>query len=155
MSQQHHGTGELCNGSTYDSDSYCLGSNPSSPATCLHGQEVKTLPSQGRIMGSIPIGGASDEMYVSSVFLFIRKKSYLMFQAPLLRLCSATERRAYGSQERPCRAATVSQIWAKTKLVRLSTNTEAQKRSGPAAQRQFVKFEHRICCGAERPSHYS
>ena len=24
--------GELCNGSTYDSDSYCLGSNPSSPA---------------------------------------------------------------------------------------------------------------------------
>ena len=23
---------ELCNGSTYDSDSYCLGSNPSSPA---------------------------------------------------------------------------------------------------------------------------
>ena len=24
--------GEWCNGSTYDSDSYCLGSNPSSPA---------------------------------------------------------------------------------------------------------------------------
>ena len=24
---------ELCNGSTYDSDSYCLGSNPSSAAT--------------------------------------------------------------------------------------------------------------------------
>ena len=29
--------GELCNGSTYDSDSYCLGSNPSSPAICLRG----------------------------------------------------------------------------------------------------------------------
>ena len=52
--------GELCNGSTYDSDSYCLGSNPSSPATRLHGQAVKTLPSQGRIMGSIPIGGAKE-----------------------------------------------------------------------------------------------
>ena len=38
---------------------------------------------------------------------------------------------------------------------RLKTNTEAQKRSGPAAQRQFVKYEHRKCCGAERPSHYS
>ncbi len=50
--------GELCNGSTYDSDSYCLGSNPSSPAIRLHGQAVKTLPSQGKIMGSIPIGGA-------------------------------------------------------------------------------------------------
>ena len=27
--------GEWCNGSTYDSDSYCLGSNPSSPASFL------------------------------------------------------------------------------------------------------------------------
>ena len=27
--------GEWCNGSTYDSDSYCLGSNPSSPALFL------------------------------------------------------------------------------------------------------------------------
>ena len=53
--------GELCNGSTYDSDSYCLGSNPSSPAICLHGQAVKTLPSQGKIMGSIPIGGATKQ----------------------------------------------------------------------------------------------
>ena len=32
--------GELCNGSTYDSDSYCLGSNPSSPA---NGSMVKRL----------------------------------------------------------------------------------------------------------------
>ena len=47
--------GELCNGSTYDSDSYCLGSNPSSPAR-LHGQAVKTSPSQGEIRGSIPLG---------------------------------------------------------------------------------------------------
>ena len=46
---------ELCNGSTYDSDSYCLGSNPSSPAR-LHGQAVKTSPSQGEIRGSIPLG---------------------------------------------------------------------------------------------------
>ena len=53
--------GELCNGSTYDSDSYCLGSNPSSPAISLHGQAVKTLPSQGKIMGSIPIGGATKQ----------------------------------------------------------------------------------------------
>ena len=53
--------GELCNGSTYDSDSYCLGSNPSSPAIRLHGQAVKTLPSQGKIMGSIPIGGATKQ----------------------------------------------------------------------------------------------
>ena len=52
---------ELCNGSTYDSDSYCLGSSPSSPAISLHGQAVKTLPSQGKIMGSIPIGGATKQ----------------------------------------------------------------------------------------------
>ena len=49
---------ELCNGSTYDSDSYCLGSNPSSPAR-LHGQAVKTSPSQGEIRGSIPLGATS------------------------------------------------------------------------------------------------
>ena len=52
--------GELCNGSTYDSDSYCLGSNPSSPAISLHGQAVKTSPSQGEIRGSIPLGGAKE-----------------------------------------------------------------------------------------------
>ena len=34
------GKAELCNGSTYDSDSYCLGSNPSSAATWLLGQAV-------------------------------------------------------------------------------------------------------------------
>ena len=33
--------GELCNGSTYDSDSYCLGSNPSSPA--IQASMVKRL----------------------------------------------------------------------------------------------------------------
>ena len=59
--QRHKFIGELCNGSTYDSDSYCLGSNPSSPAIRLHGQAVKTLPSQGKIMGSIPIGGATKQ----------------------------------------------------------------------------------------------
>ena len=32
LRQRHKFIGELCNGSTYDSDSYCLGSNPSSPA---------------------------------------------------------------------------------------------------------------------------
>ena len=61
LRQRHKFIGELCNGSTYDSDSYCLGSNPSSPAICLHGQAVKTLPSQGKIMGSIPIGGATKQ----------------------------------------------------------------------------------------------
>ena len=65
--------GELCNGSTYDSDSYCLGSNPSSPAICLHGQAVKTLPSQGRIMGSIPIGGAKEPTQVGSFFVSRKK----------------------------------------------------------------------------------
>ena len=62
--------GELCNGSTYDSDSYCLGSNPSSPAISLHGQAVKTLPSQGKIMGSIPIGGATKQNVFVLFFLF-------------------------------------------------------------------------------------
>ena len=61
LRQRHKFIGELCNGSTYDSDSYCLGSNPSSPAIRLHGQAVKTLPSQGKIMGSIPIGGATKQ----------------------------------------------------------------------------------------------
>ena len=63
-------SGELCNGSTYDSDSYCLGSNPSSPAISLHGQAVKTLPSQGKIMGSIPIGGATKQNVFVLFFLF-------------------------------------------------------------------------------------
>ena len=49
---------ELCNGSTYDSDSYCLGSNPSSAAIRLHGQAVKTSPSHGENWGSSPHGGA-------------------------------------------------------------------------------------------------
>ena len=64
--------GELCNGSTYDSDSYCLGSNPSSPAISLHGQAVKTLPSQGKIRGSIPLGGAKNQLRLV-LFLFCRK----------------------------------------------------------------------------------
>ncbi len=33
--ERKNANGEWCNGSTYDSDSYCLGSNPSSPALCL------------------------------------------------------------------------------------------------------------------------
>ena len=35
VSDDRTGVGELCHGSTYDSDSYCLGSNPSSPAIFL------------------------------------------------------------------------------------------------------------------------
>ena len=62
--------GELCNGSTYDSDSYCLGSNPSSPAKWLHGQAVKTSPSQGEIRGSIPLGAASNPSQKRRVFCF-------------------------------------------------------------------------------------
>ena len=62
--------GELCNGSTYDSDSYCLGSNPSSPAISLHGQAVKTSPSQGEIRGSIPLGAARYRASKDARFLF-------------------------------------------------------------------------------------
>ena len=63
---------ELCNGSTYDSDSYCLGSNPSSPAISLHGQAVKTSPSQGEIRGSIPLGGARSTVRKNrGFFIFI------------------------------------------------------------------------------------
>ena len=51
---------ELCNGSTHDSDSCCLGSNPSSAASIsLHGQAVKTSPSHGENWGSSPHGGAN------------------------------------------------------------------------------------------------
>ena len=67
--------GELCNGSTYDSDSYCLGSNPSSPAIRLHGQAVKTLPSQGKIMGSIPIGGAKRPIASAIGFFFPQNRA--------------------------------------------------------------------------------
>ena len=67
----------MCNGSTYDSDSYCLGSNPSSPASCLHGQAVKTLPSQGKIMGSIPIGGATTTGFSGGLFLCFRGMFHL------------------------------------------------------------------------------
>ena len=73
--QRHKFIGELCNGSTYDSDSYCLGSNPSSPAIRLHGQAVKTLPSQGKIMGSIPIGGAKRPIAFAIGFFFPQNRA--------------------------------------------------------------------------------
>ena len=79
LRQRHKFIGELCNGSTYDSDSYCLGSNPSSPAICLHGQAVKTLPSQGKIMGSIPIGGATKQNVFVLFFLFRFFQAFLPF----------------------------------------------------------------------------
>ena len=61
---------ELCNGSTYDSDSYCLGSNPSSAAICLHGQAVKTSPSHGENWGSSPHGGAIKKLFVQTKSFF-------------------------------------------------------------------------------------
>ena len=61
---------ELCNGSTYDSDSYCLGSNPSSAAICLHGQAVKTSPSHGENWGSSPHGGAKRFSRKTGAFFF-------------------------------------------------------------------------------------
>ena len=70
--------GELCNGSTYDSDSYCLGSNPSSPAISLHGQAVKTSPSQGEIRGSIPLGAASEKHRRKSGGVFLCFSSILL-----------------------------------------------------------------------------
>ena len=85
--------GELCNGSTYDSDSYCLGSNPSSPAISLHGQAVKTLPSQGKIMGSIPIGGATKQnvfvlFFCCSVFFKLSSPSvFIKSLYRILHLC--------------------------------------------------------------------
>ena len=85
--------GELCNGSTYDSDSYCLGSNPSSPAISLHGQAVKTLPSQGKIMGSIPIGGATKQnvfvlFFCCSVFSsFVPPSVFIKSLYRILHLC--------------------------------------------------------------------
>ena len=55
---------ELCKGSTHDSDSCCLGSNPSSAAISLHSQAVKTSPSHGEDWGSIPHGGTeADEIH--------------------------------------------------------------------------------------------
>ena len=80
LRQRHKFIGELCNGSTYDSDSYCLGSNPSSPAIRLHGQAVKTLPSQGKIMGSIPIGGATKQNDCV-LFFYLLKNRFSAFAA--------------------------------------------------------------------------
>ena len=62
---------EWCNGSTYDSDSYCLGSNPSSAANGLACQKkrghmqapmvkrFKTPPSHGGNRGSNPLGSTT------------------------------------------------------------------------------------------------
>ena len=85
--------GELCNGSTYDSDSYCLGSNPSSPAISLHGQAVKTLPSQGKIMGSIPIGGATKQnvfvlFFCCSVFFKLCFSPFRFYQIVIQNIAS-------------------------------------------------------------------
>jgi hypothetical protein len=66
------GIAELCNGSTYDSDSYCLGSNPSSAATRLLGQAVKTSPSQGGVRGSIPLG-ATKGPAVCRALIFVKQ----------------------------------------------------------------------------------
>ena len=65
---------ELCNGSTHDSDSCCLGSNPSSAASIsLHGQAVKTSPSHGENWGSSPHGGTNhvDEANAPSTFFCV------------------------------------------------------------------------------------
>ena len=66
---------------------------------------------------------------------------------PLQRQFVKYEHRNCHGAERP----TVSQIWARTKLIRLKTNTETHKEGLPLL-RQFVKYEHRNCHGAERPS---
>ena len=48
MLEQKANIGELCNGSTTDSDSVCEGSNPSSPAIKIYdGKPLKTLDFQG------------------------------------------------------------------------------------------------------------
>ena len=102
--------GELCNGSTYDSDSYCLGSNPSSPAIRLHGQAVKTLPSQGKIMGSIPIGGATKQSVFVLFFccfgFFIHLLSFIKSLYRILHLCKVFLFRPFEDHLNRCASAT-------------------------------------------------
>ena len=50
---------ELCNGSTYDSDSYCLGSNPSSAATDRTKRPAQTA-------GFLSVLGAETDCTVTS-----------------------------------------------------------------------------------------
>jgi hypothetical protein len=52
--QISHFGGEWCNGSTTDSDSVCLGSNPSSPATALTPSHPLLSPSGARPVTSRP-----------------------------------------------------------------------------------------------------
>ena len=62
--------GELCNGSTYDSDSYCLGSNPSSPAIMPPwSRGLGRRPLKAKIMGSNPIGGATKQNVLFCFFV--------------------------------------------------------------------------------------
>ena len=48
--------GELCNGSTYDSDSYCLGSNPSSPANGSMVKRLRRRPLKAKSGVRFPLG---------------------------------------------------------------------------------------------------
>ena len=64
---------ELCNGSTYDSDSYCLGSNPSSAAT-----------SQQTLLHKSPRKTPGALTFVSSLHLF-RKNRLLTLAVRLYR----------------------------------------------------------------------
>ena len=65
--------GEWCNGSTYDSDSYCLGSNPSSPAK--YASMVKRLrrrPLTAKTGVRVPMGVPQAQCFNRSAVLFLR-----------------------------------------------------------------------------------
>ena len=87
--------GELCNGSTYDSDSYCLGSNPSSPANGSMVKRLRRRPLKAKSGVRFPLGlPVRNPSQARWVFLYLAEitngrawlagKAGLMWKAPRL-----------------------------------------------------------------------
>ena len=81
--------GEWCNGSTYDSDSYCLGSNPSSPAY---------MPPLSRGLGRGPLKAETGVRIPSEVLHAESSDSAFFVVSGSISPC---QRRMHGSATRP------------------------------------------------------
>ena len=87
--------GELCNGSTYDSDSYCLGSNPSSPANGSMVKRLRRRPLKAKsgVRFPLELPGANRRKYSGGFVVYTKKcakRSNQYGKDPagnLLRLC--------------------------------------------------------------------
>lgn len=68
--------GELCNGSTYDSDSYCLGSNPSSPANGSMVKRLRRRPLKAKSGVRFPLELPAKTLIATAMSVFVVHSGY-------------------------------------------------------------------------------